>query len=246
MTVASTQGTSIAARTRLGDAGSRIAQLIRHGIISGEFVPGTRIRQEDLAERFGASRVPVREALRQLEYEGLVTVIANTGAWISQFTLAECEEIYQIRERLEPLLLGISAPTLRSADLELLDDLAHRISIAGEDVATFLALDREFHWVTYAGAETAQLGELVQKLWNTTAPYRRAYVSRWNTDLRRVANEEHHLMLASLKDDEMEEAERILASHIRRTRQQLACHPDVFADGNVARRPRNPSPRGSS
>ena len=246
MTAASTQGPSIAGRTRLGDAGPRIAQLIRDGIISGEFAPGTRIRQEDLAERFGASRVPVREALRQLEYEGLVTVIANTGAWVSQLTLLECEEIYQMRERLEPLLLGISAPALRGADLDLLGDLAHRMSIAGEDVAAFLALDREFHWATYAGAQTAQLGELVQKLWNTTAPYRRAYVSRWNTDLRRVANEEHHLMLASLKDDDMEGAERILASHIRRTRRQLARHPDVFDDGNATRRPRNPSPKGSS
>lgn len=58
MTAASTQDPSIAGRARLGDAGSRIAHLVRDGIICGEFVPGTRIRQEDLAERFGASRVP--------------------------------------------------------------------------------------------------------------------------------------------------------------------------------------------
>lgn len=232
-------------RPRLGDAGARIAQLIRDGIINGEFAPGTRVRQEDLAERFRASRVPVREALRQLEYEGLVTIVANTGAWVSRLTLAECEEIYQMRERLEPLLLSFGAASLVGADLRHLDDLAHRISKVGPDVDAFLSLDREFHWATYAGAQTAQLGELVQKLWNTTAPYRRAYVSRWTTDLRRVADEEHHLILASLREADTEEAARVLGSHIRRTRRHLAQHPDVFDDGNAARQPRSSSTRRS-
>lgn len=246
MTAAATPGPPGPGRARLGDAGARIADLIRDGIVGGEFAPGTRVRQEDLAEQFGSSRVPVREALRQLENEGLVTVVANTGAWVSQLTLSECEEIYQMRERLEPLLLRMSAGSLNEADLVLLDDLAHRISVAGDDVDTFLALDREFHWVTYGSAETAQLSDLVQKLWNITAPYRRAYVSRWNTELRRVANEEHHLMLASLKDGDIEEAERILASHIRRTRRQLARHPDVFENGGATRQPHSPSLRGRS
>ena len=82
MTASATPGRPGPGRARLGDAGARMAELIRDGIISGEFAPGTRVRQEDLAEQFGASRVPVREALRQLENEGLVTVVANTGAWI--------------------------------------------------------------------------------------------------------------------------------------------------------------------
>ena len=235
-----------ARRTRDGDAGLRIAQSIRDGIISGEFAPGTRIRQEDLAERFGASRVPVREAIRQLEYEGLVTVVANSGAWVSQLTLAECEEVYQMRERLEPLLLGISARSLSTDDMDRLQTLAEQISVVGSDVDAFLRLDREFHLATYAGAHTALLGELIQKLWNTTAPYRRAYVSHWSPQSHRIAIEEHHLMLASLKDGDIQEAERILGSHIRRTRRQLSHHPDVF-DVTDSRAPsRDPSPKGNS
>ena len=228
MTESTLRDPSRGSRTRGGDAGARIAQTVRDGIISGELPPGTRIRQEDLADRFGASRVPVREALRQLEYEGLVTVIANTGAWVSRLTLAECEEIYQMRERLEPLLLGMSARSLAASELSRLEDLAGRISSVESDVDAFLMLDREFHLATYGGARTAHLSELVNKLWNTTAPYRRAYVSRWNAEARRIAIEEHHLMLASLKDNDVDEAERILASHIRRTRRHLARHPDVF------------------
>ena len=216
-------------RSRDGDAGIRIAERIRSSIISGEFPPGTRIRQEDVAERFGASRVPVREALRQLEYEGLVTVVANAGAWVTLMTLAECDEVYQMRERLEPLLLRFSAAHLEESDVDRLSHLARRISDVGTDTEAFLALDREFHLASYAGATTSQLADLVEKLWNTTAPYRRAYVASWTAESRRIAHEEHHLMVAALRDEDTEEAERVLAGHIRRTRRQLAKNPEVFA-----------------
>lgn len=216
------------ARARDGDAGARIADGIRDAIVSGDFAPGTRIRQEAIAERYGASRVPVREALRQLEYEGLVTLRANAGAWVSRLTLAECEEIYQMRERLEPLLLRYSAPNLTPDTLARLDELAQRISRDGDDTETFLALDREFHLASYDPASTSQLGELVGKLWNGTAPYRRAYVASWDVEARRIAHEEHHLMVAALRDGDIEDAERVLGAHIRRTRRQLARAPHVF------------------
>lgn len=230
-----TQDDEGAVRTRGGDAGARIADSIRTGIVTGDYPPGTRIRQEDLAERFGASRVPVRQALQQLEYEGLVTVVPNAGTWVSRLTLAECEEIYQMRERLEPLLLRLSAPRLGFEAISGLAQLAQRISVVGADTEAFLALDREFHLASYAGAETAQLGDLIQKLWNTTAPYRRAYVETWEPESRRIAYEEHHLIVAALRDDDVEEAERVLAGHIRRTRRQLARNPEIFHPGPETR-----------
>ncbi|MEV8272233.1 GntR family transcriptional regulator [Microbacterium sp. NPDC077184] len=217
-----------AARTRDGDAGIRIADGVRAGIISGIHPPGTRIRQEDLAAQYGASRVPVREAIRQLEYEGLVTVVPNAGAWVVRLTLAECEEIYRMRERLEPLLLRYSAPLLAPEDIDELHDLAEQITATGDDTDAFLTLDTAFHLASYAGAHTAQLGDLVGRLWNSTAPYRRAYVSSWSADARRIAHEEHHLMIASLRDGDTAEAERILAGHIRRTRRHLARTPEIF------------------
>jgi len=218
----------VATRTRGGDAGARIAAGLRARIVSGQHPPGTRIRQEDLAIEYGASRVPVREAIRQLEFEGLVTVVPNAGAWVARLTLEECEEVYQMRERLEPLLLRYSAPGLDAGDLDRLADIAQRISDAGSDTETFLALDREFHLLSYARARTSQLEQLVHKLWNTTAPYRRAYVTGWEPAARDIADREHHLMVAALRDDDVEEAEHILAGHIRRTRRQLSRHPWIF------------------
>lgn len=218
-----------ATRSRDGDAGIRIADGIRSGIITGRFAPGTRIRQDALASQYGASRVPVREALRQLEYEGLVTVVPNSGAWVAHLTLAQCEEIYLMRERLEPLLLRYSAPRLGEDELRRLAELAQRISAVGADVEAFMTLDAEFHLASYAHADTSHLGDLVDRLWNSTAPYRRAYVASWAPEARRIAHEEHHLMVAALRDDDHEEAERVLASHIRRTRRQLVKVPAIFA-----------------
>ncbi|HTR91524.1 MAG TPA: GntR family transcriptional regulator [Trebonia sp.] len=99
-----------------GGASSRIADALRTAILDGSYRPGERIRQEEVAARSGASRMPVREALRVLQAEGLVILVANSGAWVAKLTLAECAELYQIRERLEPLLLRASLPSL-DADL---------------------------------------------------------------------------------------------------------------------------------
>lgn len=212
---------------RDGDAGARVADSLRAAILAGEYAPGTRLRQEVIADRFGASRVPVREALRTLEDEGLVVLVANTGAWVASLTAAECDEVYQMRERLEPLLLRYAQPHLKDADIEELEQLADRIVGAG-DLDVFLALDREFHLRMYRDAETGQLGELVRRLWNTTQPYRRAYTRAFGEGARVIANNEHRLIMASLHDGDVEEAELLLAGHIRRTRRQLARHPELF------------------
>ena len=89
---------------------------------------------------------------------------------------------------------------------------------------------------------TTRAGRAIER----NRPVRQAHVSRWNTELQRAANEKHHLTLAPLRGDEIEEAEQKLASHIRRTRLELARLPDVFKNRNAARRRRNPSQRGTS
>lgn len=210
-----------------GAAGARIAAELREAILRGEHAPGTRIRQEDLAGRHGASRLPVREALRMLEAEGLVTLVANTGAWVSTLSLAECEEMYQIRERIEPLLLRSTMPLLDESavdGLQLLADAMERST----DVEQFLRLDREFHLSCYAPGETAVLGDLVLQLWNRTQHYRRAYSRMFRSEGDRSVHYEHQLLVSAVRHQDPDEAERILAGHIRRTRLELVRHPPLF------------------
>ncbi len=207
----------------------RIAASLKEEILVGKYPPGTRIRQEDIAEQFGASRSPVREALRMLQAEGLINLVAHTGAWIAELSLAECEEMYQIRERIEPLLLRLSIPGLSEDQIKQLDEIIQKLE-KNKDIEAFLKLDREFHLLTYAGANTALLDEMVQRLWNTTQHYRRAYTKLLAGNGFKPAHYEHHLMLSAIKKKDLDDAERVLYGHIRRTRFELAQHPDVFRE----------------
>lgn len=211
-----------------GEATAHIADLLREAIVRGDFAPGTRVRQEQVAELTGASRAPVREALRMLAAEGLVTLVANSGARVSSLSLAECEEIYRVRERVEPLLLGMSAPGLAEAALDRLAVLAAQMA-ATSDPEEFLALDRAFHLGTYAGVDTVVLTDLVHRLWNRTQAYRRVYTALMDDAARRTVHDEHRLIVQAMRDGDLDGAESLLTGHIRRTRRQLASHPEVFA-----------------
>ncbi|GFM24587.1 regulatory protein GntR, HTH [Mycobacterium sp. PO2] len=213
---------------RDGITGTRVADELREAILRGTYPPGTRLRQEELAGQYGASRVPVREALRLLESEGLVTTVANAGAWIARLSLQECVELYQVRERIEPLLLRYSMPELSEGQIDRLAELADTM-VRTTDVEHFLELDREFHLGSYAGAGTTFLGPTVQRLWNTTQHYRRAFTRLLDDESNRIVHDEHHMLVAAIRERDSDDAERVLLGHIRRTRRQLARHPEVFS-----------------
>ena len=217
---------------RAGDSSHKIASLLRDSILAGNYSPGERLVQEDIAERFGGSRIPVREALRDLEGEGLVTFVANAGARVADLSLAECVEVYQMRERIEPLLLRYSAEGLDREALETLQVIAAEMESV-EDPDRFIELDRQFHLSMYEGATTTVLGDLVVMLWNKTQPYRRAYTKRVDGSQRQVFHDEHRMLIRALVDGDLDLAENLLAVHIRRTRQHLERHPEVFSDTNI-------------
>ena len=210
-------------------ASHRIADVLRAAILDGSYLPGERIRQEDIAARSGASRIPVREALRLLQAEGLVTLVANSGAWVAKLSLAECAELYQIRERLEPLLLRASLPGLDGAALERMAGLAGVMEEAGGDVDAFLRADREFHLTSYAAAAPGETANIIGKMWNSTQHYRREFTKiasrRAGLD---VTHLEHRLLVDCLRRGDPDDAERVLVMHIRRTRLELSKHPEIF------------------
>jgi DNA-binding GntR family transcriptional regulator len=216
-----------------GATGATIAALVREEILAGGHAPGDRIRQEDLAARHHTSRVPVRDALRILEAEGLVTRVANAGAWVSRLGLAECQELYLVRERLEPLLLRMNLPLIDAAETDELDALAAAMETAPPN--EFLALDRRFHLSMYAWADTAMLHDTVVRLWNRTQHYRRAFVIAAHARHDESAHHDHRLIVAAIRRGDAEEAESVLAHHIRRTRLDLARHPEIFAPAGAVR-----------
>jgi DNA-binding GntR family transcriptional regulator len=215
--------------TLAGPASQRVADYLRQAILGGDIKPGQRVRQAMVAERFGASRLPVREALRMLEAEGLIENEANKGARVPLLTMDEVDIIYQMRERLEPLALSQSIAHLRPDDLYRLEQIQDTIE-SNSDVAAFLQLDRDFHLLTYSGCHFDQLTSMVTRLWNSTQHYRRIFVSTSGPERMWVINSEHRLLLDAITRQDTTDAERYLSGHIRRTRVELAKHPEVLGD----------------
>lgn len=212
----------------VGAASIRVADYLRTAILDGEIAPGERIRQEEVAERFGTSRLPVREALRILAAEGLTEHEQNKGARVPRLDMHQVGVVYQMRERLEPLALLESLPNLTDADVAGLDAIQSAIE-ADPTMREFIALDREFHLLTYSGCHIDQLSSMVVRLWNSTQHYRRAFVALAGPGRAWVINAEHRLLLDAIQRRDAVDAERYLSGHIRRTRIELAKHPEVVA-----------------
>ena len=211
---------------------TRVAAYLREAILGGDLRPGDRIRQEEIAARLGASRLPVREALRMLEAEGLTEHEPHKGASVPRLTQHEVDVIYRMRERLEPLALVESLPHLGEADHERLEEVQRRIEETvtdDRDLEKFLDLDREFHMLTYSGCTIEPLNQNVNRLWNSTQHYRRAYVALGGQGRMWIVNAEHRLILDAVVRRDATDAERYLEGHIRRTRNELAHHPEVFS-----------------
>ena len=208
-------------------ASQRIAEVIAARILGGELAPGTRIKQEELAAELGASRVPVREALRILESRGLVGLRANSGAWVAEMTPGDLSLSYQIRERVEPLLLLDSLPHLTEADIAELHKTQEAIE-ATDEVEEFLVLDRKLHWISYRGHQTTLLATMVERLWDTTQHYRREFIRLSGGSSSWVTNSEHRLLIEAIERRDTSAAEDVLALHIRRTRVELRKHPELF------------------
>jgi DNA-binding GntR family transcriptional regulator len=207
----------------------RVVEHLRREILGGRIGPGERVRQEDIAQQLGASRLPVREALQMLAAEGLVEHEPNKGARVPWLSMHEVDVMYRMREQLEPLALAESLPALGPGDYLRLEEIQDEIE-AGVDVEGFLALDREFHLRTYSACGIDQLTTTVTRLWNSTQYYRRMFMQITGPARRWVVNAEHRLLLDAIERRDEVDAGRFLAGHIRRTRIELGRHPEVFGE----------------
>lgn len=214
------------ARANLG-ASQRVADYLRRAILDGEIGVGEKIRQETLASRLGASRLPVREALRTLEGEGLVDLQPNKGARVTKLDPEELHVLYHARVGIEPIVIAQSVSYLTTEQIEHADQILATIE-DGVGVVDFLLLDREFHLLTYAGCRSHHLISIVDRLWNATQPYRRAFVTRTGDAWRDVTNVEHRLLFDAVRTRNAEVAGSILATHITRTLVELDRKPEIF------------------
>jgi DNA-binding GntR family transcriptional regulator len=221
----------------------RIASDLRSAVLSGEMRPGTRIRQELLAAQFGASRIPVRDALKQLENEGLIVLAPNRGAWIADVNSEESVEIYKIREAVEPLAIFESVPNLTDSDIDSLDATVRDLERV-TTIEEYIQLDRVFHLRTYARARMPQLLAMIERYWNSTQHFRRSFVREaFARDGLPFSDPQHLLLMDAIRVRDAEAAHALIRLHIRRTRLSIQTLDAASGARRRAIATRAPSPK---
>lgn len=144
----------------------KILETIREAILKGNLKPGEKVAEPELAERFGISRTPIREAFRQLESEGYLTVIPRKGAVVAALSERDVQEFYAIKSILEGYAASLAAGKLTDKELEKLDNVNEKLrSLAHEgDVKAFYRVHNEFHEIFLKAADNNKLHELIHQL----------------------------------------------------------------------------------
>jgi DNA-binding GntR family transcriptional regulator len=155
--------------------GELIADAIRSSILRGHFRPGDKLDQQEIADELAVSKIPVREALRTLDAEGMITMIPNKGAVVTERTVEELSELYFIRGVLEGAAAERAAVHL---DNERLENMKSIIELAGQtnEADQLLALNNDFHMLLYNAFHQPLTVNLIQQLRNKVAPYNRMYL----------------------------------------------------------------------
>lgn len=191
---------------------AQVADTLREAIARGTLAAGTALRQDNLAARFGFSRMPIRDALRQLEAEGLVTIHPTRGASVARMDSIEIAEIYAVRDLLEAEALRLSCPRLGDAGLDEAAGVLDQID--GEpNVGRWGLLNRQFHLLLYGGCGNARLLALIDAQHNAADRYVRILLS--SLDYRLTSQAEHRAILAACRQRDCERAVALLSSHLR-------------------------------
>lgn len=204
--------------------GGRVFQKIREDILNGKYKENDELRENTIGKELGVSRTPVREALRQLELEGLVTIIPNRGAYVTGISHKDIWDIYVIRSMLEGLCARWAAKNITDAQLDELEEtillsefqMKKESGFSAEQVA---ALDGRFHSILYEASGSRILDHVLTDFHNYVQTARRSSVV--SEDRARKSIREHRQILRTIKDRDEEMAEQLANEHIMHVMQNL-------------------------
>jgi DNA-binding GntR family transcriptional regulator len=191
-----------------------VAENLRHRILDGDFKAGLPLRQDALANEFGVSRIPIREALMQLEAEGLVKIHPHRGAIVSELSTGEVQELFELRSLLEPRLLEASARHLTRDDYETINQILREYSaeLRANHVRRWGELNTELHMLLYRHAGQPRTLAIVANLLQECDRHTRLQLSL--TDGMRRAETEHAELLRLCESGQIAAACSLLKKHI--------------------------------
>jgi DNA-binding GntR family transcriptional regulator len=195
------------------------AEILRQRILAGDLKSGQPIRQEQIAQELGVSRIPLREALKQLEAEGFVTIEPHKGAVVSTLSATEVEELFELRVRLEDWLLGEAIPRMREADFAHLDAIIDE-SRAPDNLSRWGELNWRFHEALYRPAGRPISLRFLKRVHDSLDRYLRLQISL-SRDWER-AYRDHQQLVELARAGDAAAALPFLERHIRVTATALA------------------------
>lgn len=218
----------------------RTYQAMRKALLAGEFASGERIFETDVAAMLGVSRVPVREAVRRLQQDGLLEVRPRSGNYVTSISPTEADDIYRIRAALEGTAAGLAAERITERELLALKQLLHRqdeetrlektsprakSSVSQSSVVTRAD---EFHRAVHMYARSPRLYELLELIYAQVMQFR-------NITLRmpgraEAASHGHHALYDALSCHDAVEAERLMRAHVDSARRSLLSHLAEMTD----------------
>lgn len=190
---------------------AQISRTLAERIIAGAIEAGAKLRQDHIAEEFGASHVPVREAFRRLEAQGLVVSEPRRGVRVAGFSVEEIREVAEMRAALEVLALRNAAPHLTTAILDRAEAAIRAGDKAG-DVQAWEEANRAFHRLILTPCGMPRLLKAIDDLHTASA---RFLFSGWRAEWEAPTDRDHHAILAALRTRQIETAAAILARHVQ-------------------------------
>lgn len=190
---------------------AQISKTLASRIIAGEIEAGSRLRQDHIAAEFGASHVPVREAFRRLEAQGLVVSEPRKGVRVAGFSLEEVREVAEMRAALEGLALRNALPHMTKSILDRAEE-ANRASDHARDVQSWEEANRRFHRIILTPCGMPRLLKAIDDLHTASA---RFLFSGWRAEWEAPTDRDHRAILDALRTGQGEMAASVLARHVQ-------------------------------
>ncbi|MBQ4466854.1 MAG: GntR family transcriptional regulator [Firmicutes bacterium] len=187
---------------------------LKRQIMVGEIAPGTRMMEVDLADEMGVSRTPVREAIRKLEKEGLVTIEPRRGAYASDISAKDMVDVLEVRQDLEGMAAGLAAQKIAEGDILQLKDMTRRYKEAVEagDIEEIIKQDEDFHKFIVGLSDNKTLIKMVSQVQELALRFRYIYYD----DFSRFKNQplEHQEIVEAIMSGDANSARRFAEVHI--------------------------------
>lgn len=191
-----------------------VLEAIREAIINGSLQPRERLMEIQLAEELGVSRTPVREALRKLELEGFIVMVPRKGAYVSDLSMKDIADVFEIRAALEGLAAALAAERITDEELEEMERLLVEKgeAIKHDDINKLVEVDTKFHETMYKASRNGRLGSIISNLREQIQRFRLTSLSV--PGRKRESLHEHRGIVEAIQARDMQLARHLAQEHI--------------------------------